>query len=337
MRQFSRQLVEPNNNLDGPHLRVPHSGETIHKALLRLRLTSGAIALIITKEINAMYGGLFGDLPEAKKPLKANSEPSEPPSSTPRITQSLATTANDTAPAVSASADSSAQVSSTSKQRSQLQSSIVKNVGTLGTAVAFVPTAALKPRKRPPPPSGNSANTARSSSTPGSFLTTKETSAATRDGPDGRKSPNSDRPKETVAITSTTADADMCPQGAIHLEAVSHKSSISSLLYDEHHKQRLRQEAMDDPYDPMVPNDLLQYWERQSIAAERQRLEQQRLEHMQLQQALRDQVEQGRRELEPETSVAQPSELGRERGRGRGVSNLPAWMVAKQKQEGNLG
>ena len=90
---------------------------------------------------------------------------------------------------------------------------------------------------------------------------------------------------------------------------------------------------MDDPYDPMVPNDLLQYWEHKALAAEREALERQRVEQLQQQQDLRRQLD-----LERQREIDQQGfTVERPRGRGRGVSNLPAWMMAQQKQVPDIG
>ena len=104
-----------------------------------------------------------------------------------------------------------------------------------------------------------------------------------------------------------------------------------------------------DPYDPYVPNDLAQYWDRQALAKQRHELEREAREAFERQQALRLQLEKEREESQKrgdyqaiiqkqQEQLQQQQQLkamgrGRGRGRGRGVSNLPAWLVEKQRKE----
>lgn len=100
-----------------------------------------------------------------------------------------------------------------------------------------------------------------------------------------------------------------------------------------------------DPYDPRVPNDLLQYWDRQRLAQEREALEKETREALENQKRLRQRLEKEREELQltgdytkileasSNEVVAVASSGGMGRGRGRGVSNLPAWLVEKQQKE----
>ncbi len=89
-----------------------------------------------------------------------------------------------------------------------------------------------------------------------------------------------------------------------------------------------------DPYDPYVPNDLLQYWDRQALIKEQQQLEQETRQALEHQKILREQLEHERQELQKQGNLVQLAG-GLGRGRGRGVSNLPAWLVAKQQEEGH--
>lgn len=102
-----------------------------------------------------------------------------------------------------------------------------------------------------------------------------------------------------------------------------------------------------DVYDPYVPNDLLQYWERQSLIRERQAMEREAKEALERQQMLRKKLEQEREELQRKGDYAkllQPLQtdplINNQRsggGRGRGVSNLPAWLIAQKRKEEELG
>jgi hypothetical protein len=98
-------------------------------------------------------------------------------------------------------------------------------------------------------------------------------------------------------------------------------------------------EEITDPYDPYVPNDLLQFWDRQAIAQEREKLEQATRLALGKQRLLREQLEHERQELQRKgdfgkliLTTGMPLG-GMGRGRGRGVSNLPAWLKKRQEQE----
>lgn len=93
-----------------------------------------------------------------------------------------------------------------------------------------------------------------------------------------------------------------------------------------------------DPYDPYVPNDLLQYWDRQALVREQRQMEEETLKALEQQQIIREQLEQERQALLQQQQQGDISQLaaaagGMGRGRGRGLSNLPAWLVAKQQQQ----
>lgn len=116
--------------------------------------------------------------------------------------------------------------------------------------------------------------------------------------------------------------------------------------------RRLHEKAKEDPYDPFVPNDLLQHWQRRALTDQRRRLERERAE---AEERLRMQAEREREELlerDGDVDTYIEREVRRRgggsaggggggfgRGRGRGVSNLPAWLVEKQRkeQESRLG
>jgi hypothetical protein len=98
-------------------------------------------------------------------------------------------------------------------------------------------------------------------------------------------------------------------------------ATICSRQQDEQQKKSRRMEQQrieveQDPYDPLVPNDLLEYWEAQKVKREWE-------QHEQLRQEL-EQERQHRQELQ--------QQLPSGRGRG-GRSNLPAWLVEQQKRE----
>jgi hypothetical protein len=118
--------------------------------------------------------------------------------------------------------------------------------------------------------------------------------------------------------------------------------------FQQHQGDNYESEEITDPYDPYFPNDLLQYWERQAAAEERARLEEETKEAMEQQRFLREELTREREHHHHQSRCgasdivggsgklvgnhAVMSGMGRGRGRG-GVSNLPAWLVEKQRQE----
>lgn len=93
-----------------------------------------------------------------------------------------------------------------------------------------------------------------------------------------------------------------------------------------------------DPYDPLLPNDLLQYWEYKSLAVERERLFREQQESMREKEELLQQLARERQQLEEAGEYDklvehQLQQRGNMTGRGRGLSNLPAWLVEKQRKE----
>ena len=93
-----------------------------------------------------------------------------------------------------------------------------------------------------------------------------------------------------------------------------------------------------DPYDPLLPNDLLQYWEYRSLAVERERLFQEQQASMREKEELLQQLARERQQLEEagdydKVVEHQLQQRGRMTGLGRGLSNLPAWLVEKQRKE----
>lgn len=98
----------------------------------------------------------------------------------------------------------------------------------------------------------------------------------------------------------------------------------------------------EDLYDPALPNDLLQYWQRCRAERERQRLQKEQAEKWRQQQALQRAAQQERQallqqgqyhilaqQLQQQQPSAAAVAVAAGRGRGRGVSNVPAWMQHK--------
>jgi hypothetical protein len=262
----------------------------------------------------------------------------------------------------------------------------LQTVGKAGTSMAFVPTAALR-RSKPDPNSKPPANQG-----PFKEVETPAIGSATdisRTASSSNVFPASDMGDITTTILrkKPPSSSTMNPPAA---EAVNiHGGSDEQDIKDSSTEERDQQEDIDtqmngasfpdqsqqqhqhtphptkavaeitDPYDPYIPNDLLQYWERQALAQERERLERETREALEKQRLLRERLEKERQELQRSgnyqelihrqtntgggdvgpAGVETPGNAfdeggmgrGRGRGRGRGISNLPAWLVEKQR------
>jgi hypothetical protein len=306
-----------------------------------------------------MYGGLFGDLPAAKGSKSGNDDDDKQPSPKDR-------TASCAAQQSSTTTDQKALGAATMmflprKKAKTAASQISQAVGAAGTSMAFVPSAARKKPNRfakllqapktvvPPKAEANIKGTIEASS---GQATNDETAAMNPPLANDAATPSSTPTtttsfhQSTVMTTihstkTTTTAAKNTPQSVIHIHqttahpASSHKPTVTS-SYKDHHDEE--EDEINDPYDPYVPNDLLQYWERQSLAKERATLERETRNALEKQRQLRQQLEREREELHRkgnyENFVQEQQQPGRGRGRGRGVSNLPAWLVEKQRREG---
>lgn len=248
-----------------------------------------------------MYGGLFGDLPAAKNAKKETGSTSN--ADDPLTSASVgAPSSGNGGPSVSSTASFDTKKVTTP--------SILQNVGKSGTSMAFIPTAALQRRKSNKRPAVASA-------------------------------PISEAAVKRVTTTRT--------EGTEFLESVIPEPALQSVdsnavngpdpLYGNEKEDRIRlHESVTDPYDPLVPNDLLQYWERKAIVAQREQLELQRQQTLQEQERMREELRLERERLVQQGSVEQLERgMSSRGGRGRGVSNLPAWLVEKQKNQRDLG
>lgn len=234
--------------------------------------------------------------------------------------------------------------------------SMVQNLGVSGTAMAFIPTAARRRSKRETTVITDTTVGAASSleeskdgnakvhsiSSSSVVPTTQNASASLGVVPDTPA-----RSCEMSRIDTTIPSQALAEQS--HTVVSSNQLSVTipaNESKDEMHRTahleprdestqrnherrlRLREQVEQDPYDPMVPNDLLEYWERQ---AAHRAWEEQEHRRMVLEQQ-RIELEQQHRH-EPDYPTETPRrEIGKGRGRGN-ISNLPAWLVEKQKRE----
>ena len=192
----------------------------------------------------------------------------------------------------------------------------------------------------------------------------------------------SDPPKLASSLERTSTDASTSRIDVVKVgeEAESDKvgtdTSMTTLqqLDLEERLRILNANAIEqnDIYNPLLPNDLLVYWEQQARRKEQEQYEIERQSILQEQEILRQVLEQERNELlqqairaeqqqvavitqnVPDATITTPihtttttttsneyyqkiiqQEQHRTMGRGRGniASNLPAWLVQKQQQQ----
>jgi hypothetical protein len=320
-----------------------------------------------------MYGGLFGDLPGQKgtSSSKDNNSNSETKEKTPiaNATASLESSSFLSMPPAFVRRPKSSDAA-----KSQA-GGILKAVGSAGTTMAFVPTAVKRKRAVVPlSPAAKAAKPSRfgpkvvqeppattaliPSNVPqannpliqGLDMTSTTTTTTNILPPANIPSPSLEASKQTVleglgfstTTTIKTTTNSTSPPAPID-EPFEEFKSVNAQDFEDAPPAEIL-----DPYDPYVPNDLLQYWDRQALAQERLEMEREAREALAKQQQIRQQLEKERLELQRKgdySALAKHSQLnqthvaamGRGRGRGRGVSNLPAWLVEKQRQEAALG
>lgn len=255
-----------------------------------------------------MYGGLFEDLPAAKN-VKNEAEDN-------------ASNAASKKTQVKEEANEQNKRQRVQEPKSAKGSSLVQTLGVAGTSMAFVPTHVnrkQKVTKRPKqqPKSISASNTRTTPATgPTQFVAL------------------SDIPENIVGKDTSS--------GNNHHQKDSTSISNPTVVSEPEELRRLH-DNVTDPYDPLVPNDLLQFWERQAAILEREEIEREARATMEQQIEICAQLERERQEIEGKVNkIGQIVEHRQRnamppRGRGRGVSNLPAWVVEKQKKEAQLG
>jgi hypothetical protein len=324
-----------------------------------------------------MYGGLFGDLP-ATKDVKEETSSSSTPAAPVAVAAAAPAAATGglfgDLPPQGGSKEEDKSIPKETKPASMFMppaakkqkksNPLLKAVGAAGTSMAFVPTA-LK-RKRPnrfsklekpasaPPAVAAVPDTKVASTSINTSINTN--TSITQPSPQVNEAAAALPPKLTepssfqeglgssMTHTTFTSASEQPTSIEIH-EQQSSQYPLSDSRYNASqflaHHYPPEMTEIKDPYDPYVPNDLLQYWDRKALAKERHELEREAREAFERQQALRLQLEKEREELRKKgdyQAIIQKQQVpamdrGRGRGRGRGVSNLPAWLVEKQRKE----
>ena len=288
-----------------------------------------------------MYGGLFGDLPAAKNAKstdKATKEKEEEGTSANTTTTTTTTTTannNDTHNQTATSTKAFTGTTKTPSEPPKQPSSIVQHVGLAGTTMAFVPTAARRGAvKRPIQQSNNNHKRRLISSESISSKKADSSTDSTRIQINESLSVNPPPPPQVTS--STTPSASSAAVSTVHSVTTGNKNNDM----DQEHTWKLRQEALKDPYDPFVPNDLLLYWEQQAVVQETRQLRETQQRILQEQEDLRKRMQDERNQLLQQGEYDKLMEWSQgtfasaaSRGRGRGVSNLPAWLVQRQQQQ----
>jgi len=253
---------------------------------------------------------------------------------------------------------------------------LTQSIGTAGTTMAFIPTTIKRKKQTPHPSSSKSMSNVKkpavstnTTATPTMAATTTTTTTTTttiavQKEQDQHQGPirvvDIHAPQHSIPSTSSLEDqasknhGEISPESNLpHHPAPREDNKNNKYNYndekmeDENDYQYQdddddeEEEPITDPYDPYVPNDLLQYWDREAKKEEQWHLEQEAQRALEQQRVLRKRLEEERQELL--SLQQQPSgqgEYGRgfasrleTTGRGRGLSNLPAWYVAQQQQQ----
>lgn len=296
-----------------------------------------------------MYGGLFGDLPATKASSKKSGDQQKKEQNT-ETTKIPKVSEPSSIPKLALQAPSSAKTKNVSENNLML-----KAIGTAGTSLSFVPAAARR-KKRPRP---QSTPVAAASTTEANVeVATSKVVSKTIDKVDTSSIAFTSTWEPSVVMTtntkiitkiSTTANNNKTPSMG---EQKDQSSTLNNHSHQSQEQDNEKEEEeivveIKDVYDPYVPNDLLQYWERQSLIRERQAMEREAKEALERQQMLRKKLEQEREELQrkgdyakllqPQTDPLINNNQRSGGGRGRGVSNLPAWLIAQKRKEEELG
>ena len=267
-----------------------------------------------------MYGGLFGDLPETKNSKKPEGD-----------TKKNEETGHEV-------------VSTTSKLPAapQAPTSATKQ-STRALSMAFIPAAARARKrnkatpinhtviKKNPPSVAGAKQIETTPAAPSTISSTFAVSTHIELPPVVDKG----RPNNSIVFSVHEPSSDSTTKDNDQSTKSGGKELIQQDFVEPEELRKLHEEAKSDPYDPLFPNDLLQYWERKSFEKDRIRLEQERQQALEDQERLREQLKKEREELARSGNLQelQQREQRRPMGRGRGVSNIPAWLIEKQKHD----
>ncbi len=304
-----------------------------------------------------MYGGLFGDLPSAKKqkatPSAANYDDAETTDTkecdtnkpTDESSSSSAGAKGDIKTLAAPSAKGNwlapprhaATKAATTTTNNKNKSQFLQMVGKSGTTMAFVPAAALKSKRK----KVNAVNTNNNNSNVTTEKDNESTKKITLTSSSAEQQQSSFAAVTTTTIVSKTDKKNTTVVVDIHGNSVAETTesnpvslaTTNRMLDASSHPSN--EEKITDLYDPYVPNDLLEYWETLAAKKHREKLERDTREALEQQKSMRKQLEEDRKALLQQATMGSNAPLAM--GRGRGVSNLPAWLVEKQRTSGVVG
>lgn len=200
---------------------------------------------------------------------------------------------------------------------------------------------------RPPPPPSSSSATKFTPST----LLFKPRQTAVPQGakqlPTQSHAVDRQQSKPTETVVSQSSEPESAPkrqrldQDASHHDNVTapkELNKISLFIFNT-----TSSFEVEDPYDPRRPNDYFTVCKQREEAQRKKQLAEENRRKMEENERHRAEVEKLRREaIEKqdfkalaENSSGSSSGIPASGGRGRGVSNLPAWLIQKMQQEGS--
>lgn len=313
-----------------------------------------------------MYGGLFGDLPAAKNDSGSSSQDQKNNDDGKGAEKKdiLALTQDE-------DSDSRKKGDTDASSKTVKNPSVLKSLGVAGTSMAFVPshlkrkrnTAINKNTTTAPQLSKPSALPISSIGNDSSTNQVKVPAVAmdlattwkeeTHPKPGSQQETHIHDPHAPATTTQSLSQQSLisASTGGEYAGSttypISGESQQQAVAVEPEALRRLHESVTEETaYDPFVPNDLLQYWERQAAVQERKELEREAKEAMEAQARMRKQLELERQKLEEAGDVNKLAEHQENRariisseggrGRGRGVSNLPKWLVDKQKKEAEM-
>lgn len=261
-----------------------------------------------------MYNGLFGDLPSTKQDVKR-----EGTNNKAREEKDDDNTSKEKPPMLFAP-----RVRTNNNKTNVSKTSFLQKVGTSGTTMAFVPVAALKAKRKKPIDSDASSSNP-TTKTMRQQVVTEEPSSSQSSSSFAVSLATTTTFTKLATTTTTTADYNL---GVVDIHG-NNSSENTPAVVPTLHVEDMEEIVITDPYDPFVPNDLLDYWENLAAKKHREHLEQETQQALEQQKELRKRLEQERSQLLIDSD-------GRGRGRG-GPSNLPAWLVEEQRLQGESG
>jgi hypothetical protein len=246
----------------------------------------------------------------------------------------VSTTKNDDDEKQSSSSDKQPSIKQTA-----MSSSLVNSIGMAGTMMAFVPHA-IRNKKRKSSGSGSTRTRTMTkqdsavSSQPSSSIVQLVVDSNVNDNDDKQKSPSeiivhmkSDTPSVGGAENDNIKDDDYNNNDCNNDN--DDDDNDEPYLDNEPEAMRLLHASVTQPYDPYCPNDYLAYRERKKMEQIRKDMQASALQRLEQQEMLRKKVEEERKKLLESGDFSKIVE----KSRGRGVTNLPAWLVKKQDEQ----